>query len=536
MKNRIYIKDWLLIKPYDRHVATDNYYLKICNEVKNVITKSKYFFVIQRYIDKRIIDVFSCLLTSYFEDIISETNIWNSFVNIHKRLYKKPLPFYNVDEYYEEEINHQDVRFLIWYFLNRLQDDKYIEPINEFIYELADEIMEVFDKAWDDAPENDYLKTFYQINENEEDYYIARKLIDTILFETYLFIPDTLFRLKELELKILDRSDDDTDIVMLFNENRDRILHTSYTRLLSLKGKEWAAEILGKDHKLSKEYLKLSDRISGYFLYKGQDEEDISYEHIASGKIFNLTKKSIDYPEVFTNEDVIYHTGIARWKGEWWFSGVMVQKPYDANLILEEKNSVKSRADVAFLDHQEYEAEEVLLKQTEIFKEFNNGSQIAFLPSDEIENFSHEFINYYNDSLKLTKKQLKKARKRARKEGFFGTDKEEMDFSEVSESGLVFMNPKSGVELAFSVNSAFPSPDNPFYDEAQNEEHIIRLLISEDFSKELVMYCIDNYKTKIPFFNTGIGKQFIENTDFLLRYWKTDTYHTKPMIAYTGSK
>ena len=536
MKNRIYIKDWLLLKPYTRHTVTDNYYLRISNEVKKVFARSKYLFIIQRYINDDEINILSCFLTSYFEDIISETNIWNSFVNMHKRLYKKPLPFYNTDEYYEEEINHQDVRFLIWYFLNAFQDETYVEPINRFIFDLADEIMEVFDKAWDDAPENDYLKTFYQIDENEEDYYVVRNMIETILFGTYLFYPDTLQKLSQYVIELLDEASDEEQAVILINEIRDKTLHTIHTHLLSLKGKEWTAEILGKDHRLSEDLLNISERISAFFLYKGQDENNIFIEHIASGKKFDLTKKSFDHSDELKEIDTIMYLGMVQWKGEWWFSGVYFQRTFDANIVLDEKNSVESRMAVSFLDFQKNKADESLKKQMDVFLEFNNGSQIAFISSDEINKFNKEFVKYYIDSLNSSKKEIEEAKQRARKEGFFGSDDESIDFSGDSEPGFVFYNPKSGIEIGFYVNSAFPSPNNPFFDEAQSEEDLKRLLISEDFSKELAMYCVDNYKTKLPFFKSDLGKRYLQDFDFLLRFWKTDNYHATPKIAYTGSE
>lgn len=86
LKERIYIKQWLDLKPYDTHSTTDSYYLKLCNEVKQSIITNKQSFVLQTYLDNDKIDVLACFLTSYFEDLISETNIWNSFILIHKRL------------------------------------------------------------------------------------------------------------------------------------------------------------------------------------------------------------------------------------------------------------------------------------------------------------------------------------------------------------------------------------------------------------------------------------------------------------------
>jgi hypothetical protein len=180
MNKRIYIKNWLLFKPYDRQTKTDSYYLKLSNDVKQAITTNKQSFVFQMYLDEEDFNHLACFLTSYFEDIISKTNIWNSFISVHKRLYKKQLPFYILDEYYEEEVNTQDISFLIWYFLNTVQEEKFIAPFNNFIIETADKVMDIFDEAWDYAPENEYLKSFYQINEKEEDFYVARNMIDTI--------------------------------------------------------------------------------------------------------------------------------------------------------------------------------------------------------------------------------------------------------------------------------------------------------------------------------------------------------------------
>ena len=113
MDKKIVIKDWLELKPYEKQTITDSYYLKICNEVKRVFATNRQSFVLLMYLDKKEIDVLSCFLTSYFEDLIAETNIWNSFITTHKRLYNKQLPFYNLDDYFEDEINPQDISFLI---------------------------------------------------------------------------------------------------------------------------------------------------------------------------------------------------------------------------------------------------------------------------------------------------------------------------------------------------------------------------------------------------------------------------------------
>ena len=534
LKERIYIKQWLDLKPYDTQSSADSYYLRLSNMVKQSILTNKQSFVFQIYFDHDDIDIFACFLTSYFEDLISGTNIWNSFIQIHKRWYGKQLPFYETDEYEEQEINFPDVCFLIWYFMNTIQRDKFIAPLNEFIIEISKTVMSVFESAWEYAPENELLKTFYSIDEAETDFYIARKLIDTILFKTYLFYPDTRLDLRNSEFEIIDESKNDEHIVDFLNENRDHKLHNAFTRLLGLKGHEWVAEVLGKKHHLSNDYLEISKKIRGYFFYKGQDDDNVYLEHIASGRKFNLTKKSFDNPETLREVDTILFMGIVMWRKEWWFSGVYFQTEFDADLVLNEKNSMESRSTVNFLDHELNDPGDILREQLNAFKKFNRNQQIAFMNSDKLESFIQDYIEFFNCSLKLPPEEKENARQRAREDGFFGQENETMDFSEVSESGLVFFNPKGGAEIALAINSAFPLKDNPFYNEEKSEEHLMHLFTAEEFSTELAMYCIDNFKNDLTFFKSANGKLYTENIDFLLRFWKRGHYFTRPAITFTG--
>ncbi|MDO9256912.1 MAG: DUF3843 family protein [Bacteroidales bacterium] len=536
MNQKIYINDWLLLKPYEKQKITDSYYLKLSNDVKHAIVTSKHSIVLQKYLEDEEISHLACFLTSYFEDIISETNIWSSFIRIHKRLYKKQLPFYILDEYIEDEINSQDVSFLIWYFLNTIQGEIFIAPFHDFIIETADKVADVLLEAWEYAPENESLKSYYQVDKTADDFYIARNLIATVLFKTYLFNTDTLLGLKQKEFQIREEERDEETLMMFLNDNRDNTIQTSCTRLLSLTGKEWVSEILGSHHPLSSEYLKMSQKINAYFLYKGQDKNDIFLEHIASAKKFKLTKKSYDYSDKLKEIDTIVFMGIVRWKDEWWFSGIQFQHPFDPDLILDEKNSLESRKVVNFLDHQTTDVNKALKMQLKAFKDFNHGLQIAFIPSERIDEFIRAYIEFYRNSLNLSDQEINDAIERSHKEGYFGKENEPVNFNEVSDTGLVFFNPKSGCEIAMGVNSAFPLPNNPFLDKALSEEHVMQLFMDESISPELAMYCIDNCRTKLSVFKTTIGKKYADNIDFLLRFWKKDNYHTKPAITFTGKE
>lgn len=533
MGKRIYIREWLELKPYEKQIVTDVFYLNLSNAVKEVFTANK-SSVVPSLLKDHEIDYLSCFLTSYFEDIISGTNIWKVFTNIHNQLYQKRLPFYPTEEYDEEEINVQDVSFLIWYFLNTVQEIKFIAPYNDFIFSTALEIMDIFDQAWEYAPENKVLKSYYQINEKNPDFYICRNLIDSILFKSYLFHPDTLQSLSDKENELIEalKDEDAGRIIALLNENRDNAAHHYSTRLLGLKGKEWAAEILGKDHPLYSVFINQSQKISGHFLYKGQDSDYVFIEHIASGKRFELTKKSFDSSKSLAKIDTILTIGIVQWENEWWFSGVYTTQEFDPGLIVREQNSMKSRMAVNFLDHPKKEIHKLLKLQHEAFLKYNSGSIIKFLPTEKVESFFKGYLDFYNNSLKIPEKEKEEATKRIKKQGFPKRNND-FDFSDKGDSALLFFNPKSGLEIAFGVNSAFPLPDNPYFREENSEEHILRLFMDESISTELAMFCVNTCKNKLHFFTKDLGKLYLADIDFLLRFWKKGNYHTKPSITLT---
>ena len=534
MNNKIYIKQWLALKPYEKQVSSDSYYLQLSNILKKSLL-SKDSAILSVYLDEPQVDLLACFLTSYFEDLISETHVWNTFTTIHFEQYGKILPFYTTERYDKDDINVQDLSFLIWYFLNTVQEEKFISPYHDFILGIAAQIAFILIDEYEYAPENNHLKTFYTLDENETDYYKVRKLIDNILFKTWLFSTDTAAELAKNEKEIIEELEDGKNMIHYLQETRDSTLHTSCTRLMSLKGKEWAAQLLGSGHRLSSQILQISQRIRGYFLYKGQNETDVFLEHIASGKNFSLTKKSFDYSSELNEPNLILFMGIVKWYGEWWFSGVLIQIPWDANLILAEKNSIKSRMQVNFIDHQANDMKALLTDQLNSFKLYNNGFPIAFMPLSAIKGFIESYLDFHTKTLNLSEEEIANAKKRAAKEGFFGKNENEVfEGHDSQETGLVFFNPESGIEIGFNLNNAFPLENNPYFNQTGSEEDFMNLLMSEQISKELVNFCIENCRDHLPFLKKGSGKLFLNDLDFLMRFWKMNNYHSRPEITFTG--
>lgn len=98
----------------------------MANKVRKVLTKPEYrefVEVNQPFYDWP--DFLSVFLTSYLEDLVSGLGIWNAFIKENKKRTGRELPFVDLEEYYTEEINPQDVAFLLWFYKNENSESDY---------------------------------------------------------------------------------------------------------------------------------------------------------------------------------------------------------------------------------------------------------------------------------------------------------------------------------------------------------------------------------------------------------------------------
>jgi len=528
-KKKLYIKDWLALKPYKSQKKTDLYYLKLANDVHK-ITDDLNYLGLRKFLGQQGVDSLCCFLVSYFEDVISKTNIWACFVKKHRELYQKPLPFYETGTYFEEEINTADVAFLSWYFINSLQDEVFIPPQSVIFTDFAFEVMAIFDREYEYAPENEYLKSYYTLDVEEVGYefYAARELFGKILLDSYLFYPDTRMAYLEQQEEILEDTEDKERISYYLREHDALFMNQTRTRLLALRAKDWAAALMGPAHPHHKDMTTVSERISSFFFYKGQDENSIKVEHIASGKKFEIAKESYDHAHTLTKIGSIIFMGIVRWNNVWWFSGISFQEPHNEERVNKEKKSIRSQNQVSFLDFDSPESNSILQKQEKAFLELNKGGQIAFIRGNEVQEFLNDYNVRYNGSLGLSKKEKRAAEERQEKYSILDEDTDNPAFEE---DALVFYNPKSGLEIAFGLNSAFPTNNNPFYNEDKHDEALRVILKDADFSTELAKYCLELHEDPQNAFYAERDNPMLKDIDFMLRFWKTENYHTVPQVT-----
>ncbi len=528
--SKVYIQDWLEFHPYEKPAHSDFFYLRVCNLVNDMFCRLDNVFI-KALLEKKKHREFACVLVAMFEDIISDTRIWSAFINKHHQLYGKYLPFYNLDEYYPDEINPQDVTFMVWYYFSMASGDGYlISPGDIEISDIGMEVYKIFDTEWENAPVNTSMKEFLSIPYSETDFYAIRFKMDWLILSSYLFH----FKGKECtqqKIEILEERKDKTDrsefenAINLTKELHDTFVIDSVSPLLALRGKDWLAYVLDKDHPLHHHLLKMSEKKTGKYLYLGHDNNDLHLKHLGSGIELKVTQKSLDLMDYMKSNETTLMMSVVNWMGEWWFSGVLAAFAITDEILLDE---VSNPANANVFGDEE-KKKEFLGNQYKYFMEFNHNKQLAFFNNGfDLSDFLNGFMEFYNEqTAKEMPEQSKGNKNQPLKVSKFADDEVMRN-----ENWYLFFNPASGIELANSFNDLIPDKDNPNYEKEYDWDHAMDLLTGKSYSKEFIEYLVDNYEIEgFQFPGKTSGDMLLQNLDFMLRFWKRKNYYAKPHLT-----
>lgn len=312
----------------------------------------------------------------------------------------------------------------------------------------------------------------------------------------------------------------------------DTFVINHYLPLLAIKGKEWLAEMAGRNHPLFDDIRNIHQRKTGFFLYRNYDEQYIYLQHIATGKVIGVTRESMDADSNLKEGQSVLLIGLSNWKNEWWFSGTYSLYPYKKGFEEDEKRSEAGRS---FFDDEIEKKSEFIGSQYEHFLRFNGGSPIAFLNGkNELEKFMANWNDWYTGTLNFTEKDIREAHERAVKAGLpENPGKIRLDVPD--HPMVVWFNPASGIEIIFGFNEIIPDPANQFYDESADLTETLALLIAPGCSADAVKYLVKNYKLPgMRFPGDKTSRNILRDLDFLLRFYKREDYFPTPRVSFIG--
>lgn len=510
MKKKVYIDDWKSLKPYREHSGTDLFYLKVANEVCDELV---FYFgsVFNNDVDPF---TFSCFITSYFEDVISKTRIFATFRNKHQEMYGKRLPFFDCsEEYLDDEINPEDIAFLTWYFVNSVSTDRVIHPNIELLSNLANDIIEVFDRHYEYAPENTVLQSCYTLKLKDDlvdQFFEIRKLMEKLFLESYLFLPDIGQRYSETLDEIKEVKEKEYISKLLYAATTEFLLNQK-TRLLHLRSNELVAEYLGKKHELYACINSMSIMLQGNFEVEDIDNNYLFLKHLASDQKIPLVKGSYNNPNITKKEAI--NIGMIRFNNEWIHVGISFNINVSESMIANERNDFnKSILFNPVLKDDDF-IHENLRQQQKAFYRITGNKDYILLKETEINEFIEQFYLSSNEPEKAKKFISKLA------------DDEENIFT-------LFFNPNLGIEIIENIQGAFFDSENKFLNEENSNTDFPFIFFSDKTSPEIVEFCVKQFKNKIPFFKSKDRNIYLSNLDFSLRFFKPKSFKTEPSLKF----
>ncbi|RGN40395.1 DUF3843 family protein [Bacteroides oleiciplenus] len=151
---RIYMKRWLGANERSKQVSTDSWYLGFSDQLLSLIDQSPLYS--KKFEEEKVNAAVS--LTLYLQDAIAQSGGWKEFSDAYHRLYKSYLPFYKLtDSYVPDEINVEDISFVLWTLLSRyavFEEDEVIiqNPHDPDLVNLSQKVYDAMDTSFEEAP------------------------------------------------------------------------------------------------------------------------------------------------------------------------------------------------------------------------------------------------------------------------------------------------------------------------------------------------------------------------------------------------
>ena len=332
---KIYPKKWLELHPYKQTNSVDQYYVGIANEIHKRLYSST---IADAFEEEENIRYTSLCLAAWFEDVISQTGIWQAFTAECRKRYGAYLPFYPIKgDYFPDEINLEDIRFLLWHHIQYLcRGISAINPENPGIEQTAQEIYGLLAEEYETAPENERMQEFlYHSAMGEEDFFHYREILDWFHYQCYFNIENVAQCRDEAERLLDDEKITPEMAETLIYATRTSLTFKGRRNLLSLTSPEWLA-LIGNAHPEHQLWGKVQVRENSCYLLEKEDDRYLYVKDLCSedeGE-FKITKKSLNLSAIRSREvgkstlicELIY------FGNAWWQCGMLLENKYNQKM------------------------------------------------------------------------------------------------------------------------------------------------------------------------------------------------------------
>lgn len=365
--------------------ASDPYFATLANKIFRALLAEK---LIKNDFDELFLRKIALKSASYLEDTVSKWGLFDGFRKLNTEICGKQLPFYTITEdYYTDEINIEDVQFLVWSTLQEnviINGENFVvNPDNPMIMFLSSLVYEMLDEEYETAPENDNIRLL--LHEIDiEDFIAFRRLLEWLCYNSYLSTFRAIETIESLKVTIRKKFIRNINYVKHFNYlvESNGVLCYACTPL-SVKALDWFRSITTNARMLERT-KDLTFRAFQRYKIKGSDDSFIYLESFSEDKKeISLARKSIDklninHTREFSKGNDIVQTSLVFYDNIWQINGISVFGKMTEKIQAEEDQKVEEKKfykETSFKNYQD------ILKH-------NRNKEIAFFKnSADLEKF-----------------------------------------------------------------------------------------------------------------------------------------------------
>lgn len=345
MKNKIYPKDWLSCHPYKQSDGVDLYYTELANRLYECLERSSLDSELEESDKKRL----AICLAAWFEDVISQTGIWLAFTAKCKDMYGAYLPFYpiNEEDYFPDEVNVEDVRFLLWHNIQSwLSEGRIVNPENQAIEKTALMIYDILSDEYETAPENERLQDFlWYPCTNDSSVIQYFMVLEWFHYDCY-FNVNNIAQYEDESDSILEEYSDLTEealSLVLYGAYKTLML-CGRRNLLSLTSPEWLG-LVEKQHPGRKKWSEVRTRKESCYLLEKEDEEYLYVKDLGTDERLKIDKDSLmqrNPRERKPGESALICQLVNYGSDAWFQFGMMLVNPIDDTGVADYVKGLKS--------------------------------------------------------------------------------------------------------------------------------------------------------------------------------------------------
>lgn len=181
MKQRFFAVDISRCHPHGIPCPTDMEYARVANSVYSIIHDNI------RDAEPDELRWMALKTALYMEDIVAELGVWESFVRKNLELFGREVPFYSrPSEYWMNEPNLNDIRFVLWSAAMEGRKCKIINPETPALMEAADRVYDYLFSCFENLSINERLSESIFRSEIFDNFLMQRDLLKWIYLDCWL--------------------------------------------------------------------------------------------------------------------------------------------------------------------------------------------------------------------------------------------------------------------------------------------------------------------------------------------------------------